>query len=72
MIALYDNLENNEQVALNVHDSIIKNKPDGWRGNKMKEKTVKITIKTALKESNIDDEDLAEELYRIATKQDEY
>ena len=72
LIALYDNLENNEQLALSVHNSIIKNKPDGWRGNKMKEKTVKIAIKTALKESNIDDEDLVEGLYRIATKQDEY
>ena len=72
MIALYDNLENNEQLALSVHNSIIKNKPDGWRGNKMKEKTVKIAIKTTLKESNIDDEVLVEGLYRIATKQDEY
>ena len=31
----------------------------------MKEKTVKIAIKTALKESNIDDEDLVEEVLSL-------
>ena len=52
-------------------DAIIKNKPDGWRGNKIKEKTVKIAIKKALKPFGFDEAKI-EEIFKIAKEQDEY
>ena len=70
-IALYDNLDNNEEAALKCDDTIIKNKPDGWRGNKIKEKTVKIVIKKALKPFGFDEAKI-EEIFKIAKEQDEY
>mgnify|MGYP001235566966 FL=1 len=70
-IALYDNLDNNEEAALKCDDAIIKNKPDGWRGNKIKEKTVKIAIKKALKPFGFDEAKI-EEIFKIAKEQDEY
>ena len=70
-IALYDNLDNNEEAALKCDDTIIKNKPDGWRGNKIKEKTVKIAIKKALKPFGFDEAKI-EEIFKIAKEQDEY
>ena len=36
--ALYDNLGDHKDGALVLHDNIIEYKPDGWRGNKIKEK----------------------------------
>lgn len=70
--ALYDNLDNNEEAALKVDNAIIKNKPDEWRGNKIKEKTVKLAIKKALKECGIDDEQKIEEVLILARNQNDY
>jgi len=70
-IALYDNLDSNEEAALKVNDAILKNKPDNWRGNRIKERTVKLAIKKALKECKIDEENL-EEVFKITEKQKEY
>jgi len=72
LVALFDNIDNNEKAALKVHESILKNKPDGWRGNKIKEKTVKVAIKKPLKEFGITDEEKIEEIFKLAKEQDEY
>lgn len=46
--ALYDNLDQNEALALAIDDAIRKTKKDGWRGNKIKEREVRSAIKKHL------------------------
>jgi type I restriction enzyme R subunit len=70
--ALYDNLDSNEKAALKVNEAILRNKPYGWRGNRIKEKTVKLAIKSALAEFGIDDEAQVESVLALARYQDEY
>ena len=70
--AFYDNLGNNEKLALTLHENITRYKPDGWRGNKIKEKKVKIAIKKALKEYDIDDEEEVEKVLDLVKNQNDY
>ncbi len=65
--ALYDNLGNDEQLALNVDMNIRRTKKDGWRGSTIKEREVRYAIRDALP-----DETLANEIFEIVKKQDEY
>jgi type I restriction enzyme, R subunit len=46
--ALYDNLDRNEVLALAIHDAVIGNKQDDWRGNLFKVRKVRFAIKNAL------------------------
>jgi len=46
--ALYDNLGNDEAVALAVHDAVRSSRQDDWRGNPFKVKKVKNAIRAAL------------------------
>ncbi len=46
--SLYDNLDKMEELALQVDQAIRDNKKAGWRGNKFKEKEVRIAIKSVL------------------------
>ncbi len=46
--ALFDNLNDDEQLALKVHESIINSKADDWRGNRIKERQVRNAIRDAL------------------------
>ncbi len=46
--ALYDNLDRNEVLALAIHDAVLGNKQDDWRGNLFKVKKVRFAIKNAL------------------------
>ena len=70
--AFYDNLDNNEEAALKVDESILKNKPDGWRGSRIKERTVKLAIKKALKDCGIDDDEKIEQVLTLARNQNDY
>lgn len=70
--ALYDNLGNNEKLALRANENIVQNKPDGWRGNRIKEKQVKNAIRRALEEFNIRDEKTVEKVLELAKNQNEY
>jgi type I restriction enzyme R subunit len=70
--ALYDNLDNNEEAALKVDEAILKNKPDDWRGNVIKEREVKLAIRRALEECNIHDEDQVELVLALARNQNDY
>ena len=47
-IALYDNLNQDEQLALTIDTVIRQTKQDGWRGNKVKERMIKNAIKKYL------------------------
>jgi type I restriction enzyme R subunit len=65
--ALYDNLNQNEGLALRIDDAIRKTKKDGWRGNRIKEREVKNAIKQHLTSP----EDL-ERIFEIVKSQSEY
>ena len=65
--ALYDNLERNEDLALQIDFIVLHSRQDSWRSNKMKSKAVRIAIG-----SIIQDADLAEKIYEIAKNQHEY
>ncbi|MEP0880982.1 HsdR family type I site-specific deoxyribonuclease [Trichocoleus sp. ST-U3] len=49
--ALYDNLDQNEALALAIDNEIRQTKKDAWRGNKIKEREVKNAIKKRLDSS---------------------
>jgi type I restriction enzyme R subunit len=70
--ALYDNLDSNENAALEVNESILKNKSDNWRGNTIKERTVRLAIKRALANCGLENEELLQKIHDIARNQDEY
>ncbi len=48
--ALYDNLEQNESLTLVLDAAVRKVKQDGWRGNRLREKEVKLAVKKLLPE----------------------
>lgn len=65
--SLYDNLDNNETLALALDNIIQTNKLDGWRDGGLKEKKLRIAINELLK----DDEKTAE-IMKIIKAQNEY
>src|SRR5208337_5462230 len=46
--ALYDNLDNNEQLALGVNEAVQSYKQDDWESNTFKTKRIRLAIKGAL------------------------
>jgi type I restriction enzyme R subunit len=46
--ALYDNLDCNEDLALAVDEAVRTTKQDGWRGNRIKQRMVKLAVRDAL------------------------
>lgn len=65
-IALYDNLDKNEELALTIDAVIRQTKQDGWRGNTIKERQVKNAIKKHLNAEEVDN------IMEIVKNQSEY
>jgi type I restriction enzyme R subunit len=65
--ALYDNLGQDEQLAINLDYKIQQTKKDGWRGSKIKEREVRYAIQEVLEE-----EDLTNQIFEIVKNQAEY
>jgi type I restriction enzyme R subunit len=65
--ALYNNLNKNEELAMLIHNKVMKVKPDAWRGNIPKENI----IKQGLHEILMDDDEV-ERIFAIIEKQSEY
>ena len=65
--ALYDNLENNELLALQVDEAVMLSKEHGWIGHRMKEKEVRNALRRVL-----NDESLTNAILEIVKLQDEY
>ncbi|AWH72621.1 restriction endonuclease subunit R [Dokdonia sp. Dokd-P16] len=65
--ALYDNLENNEHLALTVHSTIIENKLDGWRDGGIKEKKLMLAVGRV-----VNDIDTTLHIMEIIKAQNEY
>lgn len=70
--ALYDNLDSDEELALRVDHYVEFNKSDCWRGNRIKEREVKIAIKKALEQAGICDEEKLNEVFELVKNQSEY
>ncbi|WP_162976501.1 type I restriction endonuclease subunit R [Helicobacter pylori] len=64
---LYDNLDQNEALALEIDACIRDNKKDGWVGHNQKEKNLKIALRKI-----INDESLLENIFNLAKHIDEY
>ncbi|GHQ42882.1 restriction endonuclease subunit R [Helicobacter pylori] len=65
--ALYDNLDEDEALALEIDACIRGNKKDGWVGHHQKEKNLKIALR-----KTINDEGLLENTFNLAKHIDEY
>jgi len=72
LVSLYENLENNEDLSVKLDLKIKSEVAEGWRGNKMKERAVKIIIRNTLQESNITNEETIDKIFQIVSNQDEY
>ncbi|EKE84095.1 type I restriction endonuclease subunit R [Helicobacter pylori] len=64
---LYDNLDENEALALEIDACIRGNKKDGWVGHNQKEKNLKIALRKIIK-----DEGLLENAFNLAKNIEEY
>lgn len=65
--ALYDNLGEDESLALSIDAAIRSTKKDAWRGNKFKEKEVRNAIK-----AHISDPELIGIIFDLVRNQNEY
>ncbi len=65
--ALYDNLDKNEALAIALDTDIRQTKKDDWRGNRFKQKEVRIAIRKHLK-----DESLVQRIFDLVCNQSEY
>jgi len=65
--ALYNNLGEDKDLALAVHERVIKYRPDNWKGNEIKELIIKGKLYEVL-----DDEKEVERIFPIVKKQIEY
>ena len=65
--ALYDNLENNAQLAITLDTAIRQTKKDAWRGNRIKEREVRYTIR-----KHVQDQAEADRVFDLVKNQSEY
>jgi len=66
--ALYDNLDQDEQLAVQVDTAIRSIKKDDWRGMRAK----RIEVRNAIRSAIGDDEGLVDAIYRIVESQRDY
>jgi type I restriction enzyme R subunit len=69
--ALYDNLASNEDLAVELYNTINDIRPDNWIGSPIKEKAVRIGIRQVLKNYGITDEIEVSRIYDLVTNQEE-
>ncbi len=65
--ALYNNLNQNEELALRIDEAVKRARPDDWRGIEPRERVIKQTLFAIL-----GDTDEVERVFRIITNQTEY
>ena len=64
---MYDNCGEDEQLAINLHNAVMRSKMDGFRNNPTKENRIKRALYQILK-----DDVAVETLYKIIVEQEEY
>lgn len=65
--ALYDNVGEDEELAIRLHDAVLHSKISGFRGDSIKENRIKRAMLAIL-----NDEAMVERLFKIVKKQEEY
>ena len=65
--ALYNNLGEDEGLALAVHEKVVTYRPDNWKGNRTKEQVIKSKLFEVL-----GDEKEVERIFPIVKQQSEY
>jgi type I restriction enzyme R subunit len=65
--ALFNNLDHNEVLALQIDETVKASRPDGWRGVHAREQEVKAALYSVLQ--NVDD---VERIFQIIKAQGEY
>jgi type I restriction enzyme, R subunit len=65
--ALYNNLGQNEELALKIDEVVKKTRPDGWRGIQTREQVIKAALYGMLR-----DEKEVERIFLIIKQQTEY
>ena len=67
MQALYDNVGEDEELALKLHKAVMSSKMSGFRGDSIKENRIKRALFAIL-----NDDATVERLFKIIEKQEEY
>jgi type I restriction enzyme R subunit len=70
--ALYDNLNENEELAIALHEKIMLTKDDNFRGTFIKKKKIEIAIRQVLKAFKIENESEVSRIFELVLKQKEY
>ena len=65
--ALYNNLGQNEVLAIQVDDTVKKTRPDAWRGERAREQVVKRALYSVLKDAKE-----VERIFLMINQQQEY
>lgn len=74
--ALYDNLDSDESLTMQVHEAVMEYRTDGFRGNVVKERQIKRQLARVLgvfcKINERNESELVEKVFSIVKEQDEY
>jgi type I restriction enzyme R subunit len=70
--ALYDNLEENEELSIVMDEQIRNVKDDDWRSTHIKRRKVELAIKEVLKKYGITDEEMLSKIFDLVANQKEY
>jgi type I restriction enzyme R subunit len=68
LMALYDNLDHNEELAIKLHEKILLGRQDGWRNDPIKCRCMEGIIYSCVG----DDQDKIKQILKIAENQGEY
>ncbi|MCC5934463.1 MAG: HsdR family type I site-specific deoxyribonuclease [Balneolales bacterium] len=70
--ALYDNLAQDEELALALNDAVMYTKQDAWRNNKFKTKRVRLEVEEVLRQKGITDKEKVDAIFQIIVDQPDY
>lgn len=70
--ALYDNLEENEELSIVMDEQVRYVKDDDWRSTHIKRRKVELAIKEVLEKYGITDEEAVNKIFDVVSNQREY
>lgn len=70
--ALYDNLEENEELSVVMDEQVRYVKDDDWRSTHIKRRKVELAIKAVLEKYGITDEEVVCKIFELVSNQKEY
>lgn len=70
--ALYDNLDENEELSVLMDEQVRYTKDDDWRSTHIKRRKVELAIKAVLEKHDIKDEEVLSKIFDLVSNQKEY